>query len=63
MNGVYLTEAVVGLEKISYMYKESKVCTIVYSPNLPCPIEHPFNVSFSSDANSAGKLMCNIVHT
>ena len=55
---VCFTEAVVGLENTSYTVLESvgvvEVCTIVYSPNLPCPIDHPFNVSFSTDDRTAG---------
>ena len=56
----YFTEAVVGLERTSYTVFESvgvvEVCTIVYSPNLRCPIDHPFNVSFSTDDGTAGNV-------
>ena len=31
-----------------------EVCTIVYSPSLPCPIDHPFNVRFSTADSDAG---------
>ena len=58
--GKYFTEAVVGLERTSYTVSENvsrvEVCTIVYSPNLPCPIDHPFNVSFSTDDGTAGNV-------
>ena len=54
------TEAVVGLEMTSYTVLENvgvvEVCTIVYSPSLPCPINHPFNVRFSTDDGTAGNV-------
>ena len=56
---VSFTEAVVGLERPLYTeVLESvgvvEVCTIVYSPSLPCPIDHPFNVRFLTDDDTAG---------
>ena len=53
--------AVVGLERTSYTVAEDvsggvvEVCSIVYSPNLTCPIVHPFEVSLSTDDGTAGK--------
>ena len=56
----YFTVAVVGLEMTYYTVLESvcvvEVCTIVYSPSLPCPIDHPFNVRFSTDDGTAGNV-------
>ena len=57
----YFTEAVVGLETTSYTVSDTivstvEVCTIVRSPSLPCPIDHPFNVSFSTDNGTAGNV-------
>ena len=56
----YFTVAVVGLERTSYTASENvsmvEVCTIVYSPSLPCPIDHPFNVRFSTDDGTAGNV-------
>ena len=44
--------AVVGLEKTFYQVTEDvgvvEVCAIVYSPNITCPIEFPFNVHLST---------------
>ena len=50
-----------GLERTSYTVSEAivsmvEVCTIVYSPSLPCPIDHPFNVRFSTDDGTAGNV-------
>ena len=51
--------AIVGLEKTFYKVSEDvgvvKVCAIVYSPTINCPIEFPFNVSFSTRNSDAGK--------
>ena len=49
-----------GLERTSYTVLESvdvaDGCNIiVYSPSLPCPIDHPFNVRFSTDDDTVGK--------
>ena len=57
----YFTEAVVGLERTSYTVSETivsmvEVCAIVYSPDLPCPIDHPFNVRFSTVDDTAGNM-------
>ena len=56
----YFTVAVVGLEMTSYTVLESvgvvEVCTIVYSPSLLCPIDYPFNVSFSTGDGTAGNV-------
>ena len=56
----YFTEAVVGLGRTSYTVLENvsmvEVCTIVYSPSLPCPIDHPFNVRFSTADGVAGSV-------
>ena len=57
----YFTEAVVGLETTSYTVSGTivstvEVCTIVYSPDLPCPIDHPFNVRFSTVDDTAGNV-------
>ena len=58
------TEAVVGLERTSYTVLESvgvvEVCTIVYSPSLPCSIDHHFNVRFSTDDDTAGNVLFTI---
>ena len=47
--------AVVGLEETFYRVSESVgvvvVCAIVYSPNISCPIEFPFNVNLSTIGN------------
>ena len=60
MCGAYFTEAVVGLEITSYTVSENvgvvEVCTIVYSPSLPCPISHPFEVTFSTVDGTAGNV-------
>ena len=47
-----------GLERTSYTVFENvsvvEVCTIVYSPSIPCPIGHPFNVRFLTADGTAG---------
>ena len=54
------TEAVVGLERTSYEVLENVgvvgVCVIVFSSNLSCPIDYPFEVRFSTNDGSAGIL-------
>ena len=59
MHGTYFTKAVVGLKRTSYTVLENvgvmEVCTIVYSSSLPCPIDFPFDVEFSTNDSSAGK--------
>ena len=49
-----------GLEKTSYTASEKvgvvEVCTIVYSPNISCPISQPFEVRFSTNNDSAGNV-------
>ena len=66
MHGTSFTDAVVGLERTFYNVSEMvgvmEVCTIVYSPSLPCPVDFPFEVKFSTDDSSAGK-MCGIFYT
>ena len=53
-----LLVAVVGLEKTFYQVSEDvgvvEVCAIVYSPTIDCPINFPFDVSLSTDDNTAG---------
>ena len=47
-----------GLEKTFYQVSEDvgvvEVCAIVYSPTIVCPIAFPFDVSLSTDDNTAG---------
>lgn len=51
--------AVVGLESTLYMMTEDvglvEVCAIMYSPNITCPIEFPFNVYLLTSDSTAGK--------
>ena len=55
-----ITGATVGLEKTFYRVSEDvgvvEVCAIVYEPNgnLACPISFPFDVSLSTEDDSAG---------
>ena len=50
-----------GLEWTSYTVSVNvsmvEVCTIVYSPFLTCPIDHPFNVRFSTDDGTTGNVI------
>ena len=52
----------VGLERTSYTVLENvsvvEVCTVVYSPNVACPIDQPFEVRFSTNDESAGNMYC-----
>ena len=54
---LYTSDAVVGLERTFYQVREDvgvvEVCAIVYSPDISCPIEFPFNVGLSTSDNSA----------
>ena len=47
-----------GLERTFYSVPEDvgvvEVCAIVYSPNIVCPINFPFDVSLSTSDNTAG---------
>ena len=49
-----------GLETTLYTVSENvgvvEVCTIVYSPNVSCPISHHFEVAFSTDDGTAGNV-------
>lgn len=51
--------AVVGLESTLYTMTEDaglvEVCAVMYSPNITCPIEFPFNVYLSTTDGTAGK--------
>ena len=44
--------AVVGLQQISYEIYEDvdvvEVCAVVLSPSIDCPIQFPFNVTFTT---------------
>ena len=46
--------AVVGLDNIVYHDSEGvgvvEVCVVVYSPDIDCPIEFPFNLSLSTSS-------------
>ena len=46
-----MISAVVGLERTCYEVSEDvgavNVCAVVYSPDVPCPIDFAFDVSFS----------------
>ena len=52
--------AVVGLESTIHQVSEDvgvvEVCTIVLSPLNECPIEFSFNISLSTENNSAGNV-------
>ena len=49
-----------GLERTYYTVSVNvsmvEVCTIVYSHSFPCPIDHPFNVRFSTADGTAGNV-------
>ena len=51
--------AVVGLERTQYRVSEDvgvvKVCAMVITPNIYCPVEFSFTVSISTEDKSAGK--------
>ena len=54
----FTSEAVVGLERTFYSVPEDvgvvEVCAIVYSPNIVCPINFPFDVNLSTSDRTAG---------
>ena len=51
-----------GLERTFYNVSEGvgvvELCTVVYEPNITCPIEFPFNVSLSTPDGTAGMISC-----
>ena len=58
----YYTAAVVGLERTFYQLSEDtgvvEVCAIVTNPTIDCPIDFPFNISFSKTDTTAGNTSC-----
>ena len=48
----------VGFEETFYRANEGggtvEICAIVYEPNIECPIEMKFNVTFETRAETAG---------
>ena len=57
-------DATVGLEMTSYTIREDGVmiyvCAEVFQPDLPCPTWFPFNVTFTTDDDSAGIIIINV---
>ena len=53
-----ISVATVGLKRTLYRALENdgvvEVCAVVVSPNILCPIEFPFIISFSTTDSSAG---------
>ena len=56
--------ATVGLEMTSYTIREDGVmiyvCAEVFEPAMPCPALFPFNVTFTTDDDSAGIIIINV---
>ena len=56
--------ATVGLEMTSYSIQEDGVmiyvCAEVLEPDLQCPALFPFNVTFTTDDDSAGIIIINV---
>lgn len=52
----------VGFEETFYRANEGggtvEICAIVYEPNIECPIEMKFNVTFETRAETAGTRVC-----
>ena len=50
--------AIVGLEETFYQVNETigtmEVCAVVYEPQVECPIQIDFNVTFETRAETAG---------
>ena len=57
--------AVVGLEKTFYSVSEDvgvvKVCAILYSPAINCPIAFPFDIGLSTSDNTAGNILVDAI--
>ena len=56
------TVVVVGLEETSYEVVENEsvmveVCAVISFPLIDCPVDQSFNVSFSTNDNTAGIYM------
>ena len=51
----------VGFEETFYRANEAggtvEICVIVYQPNIECPIEMNFSVTFETRSETAGKYM------
>jgi len=51
-------EATVGFEETVYEANEAsgmvEICAVVYEPNVDCPVEFDFNVTFQTRDGSAG---------
>ena len=62
---LHTTEAVVGLEEISYNVSESdgavELCAVVFMPADDCPVAFEFEVMLSADNLTAGTVFCNSV--
>ena len=56
-----LPAAIVGLERTFCNVSEDvgvvEVCAIVYSPNITCPIQFPFDFNLSTSDNTAGNIL------
>ena len=64
---MFASAAVVGLEHVQYSVNEEdgviKVCAVVSSPDIDCPIDFPFKVKFFTVDVTAGKYYLHIVST
>ena len=61
-------EASVGFEKAHYSVNEAsgmvEICAVVNEPNVDCPIEFDFNMTFQTRDGSAGTYICTqVVHS
>ena len=52
----------IGLEQTSITVSEDvgdiEICTSILSPDLPCPVEFPFDVTFSTVSGTASTIIC-----
>jgi len=55
----------VGFEETVYQVDEDsetvEICAAVFEPNITCPIQFDFNVTFETRDDTAGMYMC-IIH-
>ena len=61
-------DATVGFENTFYQVNEAagtvEICAVVYEPDIDCPIQIDFNVTFKTEVETAGRYMhaCMYLH-
>ena len=62
----FSVDARVGLEKTSYTVDKNKgvveICARVFEPDIGCPIDFAFNLTFDTNNGSAGSYVYTYLH-